>query len=358
MAESRRPKGWSGATILVVLVTLLGAAAPTARQLYQQVYPDRDTGVIEPGKSIESALTRASLDTKFDVEPLTEDVPAQFTATIVYGGGTQPNRPTIDVAFANDARLKPARGKFEITPITDTRQYLNQGTRRRGGGFQLAWRWEVVPRQSGSLSLLLTIEPVVILPGVSRRDLAQRNQPIRINVRVHPNTQALAEVSSAAQQLRISYPERLVVGQQAKVDASLALKGHQDSVKADITLDRDEDSVLATIEPAESSQDGDQLVRRWLVTPAEEGPVDLLFTVKLSAQSGDRPLTDKVELLRSVSADPAPPSIWDRLQAPVTWLGPFVALAAGLLGLQIAWRRRRSRADNADPADDDAEADG
>jgi hypothetical protein len=63
MAESRRSKGWSGATILVVLVTLLGAAAPTARQLYRQVYPGRDTTVIGPGKSIESALTRASLDT-------------------------------------------------------------------------------------------------------------------------------------------------------------------------------------------------------------------------------------------------------------------------------------------------------
>jgi hypothetical protein len=262
------------------------------------------------------------------------------------------------VAFANDARLKPSRGKFEITPVTDTRQYLDQGTRRRGGGFQLAWKWEVVPRQSGSLALLLTIEPVVVLPGVSRRDLAQRNKPIRINVRVHPNTHALAEVSSAAQQLRISYPKRLVVGQQAKVDASLPLQGHQDSVKADITLDRDEGSVLATIEPAESSQDGDQLVRRWLVTPAEEGPVDMLFTVKLSAQAGDRPLKDQVVLLRSVSAEPAPPSLWARLQAPVTWLGPFVALAGGLLALRTAWRRRRSRAEAAGPADDDAEADG
>lgn len=358
MAESRRPKGWSGATMLVVLVTLLGAAAPVSRQLYQQVYPGRDTGVIEPGKSIESALTKASLDTKFDAEPLTEDVPAHFTATIVYGGKTQPNRPTIDVAFANDANLKPSKGKFEITPITDTRQYLNQGTRRQGGGFQLAWKWEVVPRQSGSLALLLTIEPVVVLRGVSRRDLAQRNKPIRINVRVHPNIEALAEVSSAAQQLQINYPKRLVVGEQAKVDASLPLKGHQDSVKADITLDRDDGSVPATIEPAESSLDGDQLVRRWLVTPAEEGPVDMLFTVKLSAQAGDRPLTDQVVLVRSVSAAPPPPSFWERIQAPVTWLGPFVALAGGLLALRGAWRRRRSSPDNAGPADDDADADG
>ena len=358
MAESRRPKGWSGATTLVVLVTLLGAAAPMSRQLYRQVYPNRESAVIEPGKSIESALTKASLDTEFDVEPLTEDVPVRFTATIVYGGKTRPNRPTIDVAFANDADLKPSRGKFEITPITDTRQYLNQGTRLRGGGFELAWSWEVVPRQSGSLALLLTIEPVVIVPGVSRRDLAQRNQPIRINVRVHPNVQALAEVSSAAQQLRINIPKRLVVGEQAKVDAFLPLQGHQDSVKADITLDRDEGSVPATIEPAGSSQDGDQLVRRWLVTPAEEGPVDMLFTVKLSAQAGDRPLTDQVVLVRSVSSEPPPPSIWERVQAPVLWLAPFVALAGGLLALRGTWRRRRSRADDAGPVDDDAEADG
>ena len=51
-------------------------------------------------------------------------MPARFTATIVYGGKTLPNRPIIDVAFANDASLKPSRGKFEITPLTDTRQYL------------------------------------------------------------------------------------------------------------------------------------------------------------------------------------------------------------------------------------------
>jgi hypothetical protein len=217
----------------------------------------------------------------------------------------------------------------------------------------------VVPRQSGSLTLLLTIEPVVILPGVSRRDLAQRNKPIRINVRVHPNVQALADVSSAAQQLQINYPKRFVVGEQATVDASLPLKGHQDSVKADIALDRDEGSVAATIQPAESSQDGDQLVRRWLVTPAAEGPVDLLFTVKLSSQAGDRPLKDQVVLLRSVSADPAPPSLWDRLQAPVTWLAPFVAMAGALLALATAWRKRRSRAGgSAEPADDDTEADG
>jgi hypothetical protein len=176
---------------------------------------------------------------------------------------------------------------------------------------------------------------------------------------VHPNIQALADVSSAAQQLQINYPKRFVVGEQATVDASLPLQGHQDSVKADITLDRDEESVAATIQPAESSQDGDQLVRRWLVTPAEQGPVDLVFTVKLSGQAGDRPLTDKVVLLRSVSADPAPPSLWERLQAPVTWLGPFVALAGGLLALGTAWRRRRARAGGkAGPADDDAEADG
>lgn len=121
MADSRRAKGWGGTTVLVVLVTLLGAAAPAAGQLYRQVYPGRDTAVIQPGRSIEGALTKASLDTRFDVEPLTQDEPARFTATIVYGGRTLPNRPIIDVAFANDTHLKPAKGKFDITPITDTR---------------------------------------------------------------------------------------------------------------------------------------------------------------------------------------------------------------------------------------------
>jgi hypothetical protein len=352
MVETRKARGWGGTTVLVILITLVGAAMPAAGELYRQVYPGQDSTVVEPGSSIGRALTRASLETGFDAEPVTEGVRAVFTATIFYVK-TKPGRPTIKVGYANDASLKVVKGKFEITRLTDSRQYLDEGTKRPGGGFKLAWMWEIVPRQSGSSVLELQIQPVVILKGSSRKDLAVRNKPIRIDVKVHPNTKALAEVLSAARGLRIDYPDRLFVNKQAKVEASLPLKGHRDTVKADIALARGERSVDAVVEPVESSQAQDQLVGSWLVTPAAPGSVDLLFTVKLSTQAGDLPLMDEVILHRFVRAEPAPPSLWQRLQAPVNWLAPFVALLTGLLALltglfaiRVGRRRRRSDPDD------------
>ena len=351
MVGTRKTRGWGGATVLVVLVTLVGAAVPAAGELYRQVYPGPDSGVVEPGKSIERALTRASLETGFDAEPVTEGVRTVFTARIFYVK-TKPGRPTIKVAYANDASLEVLKGKFDITPLTDTRQYLDEGTRRPGGGFELAWMWEIVPRQSGSAVLQLQIQPVVILKGSSRKDLAVRNKPIRIDVRVHPNNKALAEVLSAARELQINHPDKLFVGEQAKVEASLPLRGHQDTVEADIALVRDEGSVPATVQAVEPSQDQDRFVGSWLVTPAAEGSVDLLFTVKLSTQAGDLPLTDEVVLHRSVTAEPAPPSFWERLQAPVVWLAPFVALLTGVLALRAGWRRRhQGTGDDAETTD-------
>jgi hypothetical protein len=354
MVGTRKTRGWGRATVLVVLVTLVGAAVPAAGELYRQVYPGPDSGVVEPGKSIERALTRASLETGFDAEPLTEGVRAVFTARIFYVK-TKPGRPTIKVGYANDADLKVLKGKFEITRLTDSRQYLDEGTKRLGGGFELAWKWEIVPRESGLSVLELQIQPVVILKGSSRKDLAVRNKPIRIDVKVHPNNKALAEVLSAARELRIDHPDRLFVGEQAKVEASLPLKGHRDTVKADIALVRDEGSVSATVEAVEPSQDQDKFVGSWLVTPAAEGSVDLLFTVKLSTQAGDLPLMDEVILRRSVRAEPAPPSFWERLQAPVTWLAPFVALVTGVLAIRAGWRRRHPETgDNAETANSDS----
>ena len=340
MVETRKARGWGGATVLVVLVTLVGAALPAAGALYRQAYPGQGSSVVESGSSIGRALTRASLETGFDAEPLTEGVETVFTAKIFYGK-TKPGRPIIKVAYANDAELEVKKGKFEITAITDPRQYLDEGNRRPGGGYELAWKWQIVPRQSGASVLQLQIQPVVILKGSSRKDLAVRNKPIQIDVKVHPNNEALAEVSTAARELQIDSPDRFRVGEQARVEASLPLLGHQDAVKADIALARDEGSAPATVQPVEPPQAQGQFVSSWLVTPTEAGSVDLLFTVKLSTQAGDLPLMDEVILHRSVTADPAAPSVWARLQAPVTWLAPFVALVTGVLALRASLRRRR-----------------
>jgi hypothetical protein len=350
MGGGRRPRGWGSATLVVVLITLLAAGAPAAGQLYSQTYPGSETSVIGPGETIEDALTKASLKTAFNVKQLTEDEEAHFTATVFYAGKLDPNLETIEVAYANDATLKPEKGKFDIVRETGTRRYLNEGTRVATGGYELSWRWAVTPRQTGSLALTLEIQPVVSVVGSSREDLRVRNEPIKIKVRVHPNKKALAEVVSAAKELRIDYPDRLHVGKETPVTAVLELKGHGDVVNADITLGRDQGSVPATIKEAMAPPENpttqsvqDQFVRRWLVTPAEAGPVDMLFTVRLSTEAGDLPLTKQVKLSKSVQADPPSPSLWKRLQGFVIGLTSLVFLIAGILGIKPAlekWRRR------------------
>jgi hypothetical protein len=101
MVGTRKTRGWGGATVLVVLVTLVGAAVPAAGELYRQVYPGPDSGVVEPGKSIERALTRASLETGFDAEPVTE----------VYGAflprGSSTSRPSL--------AARPSRSRTRTT---------------------------------------------------------------------------------------------------------------------------------------------------------------------------------------------------------------------------------------------------
>jgi hypothetical protein len=350
---------WAAASGLVIIATLVAMATPATGALYERIYP-ADTPVLEAGDTIEKAVTKASLKTGWDHEPLTQDVASRFTATIFYDTRAPlPGLPVINVAYANDATLKPSSGKFDIVPVTDSRRYLNEGTRRPGGGFRLSWAWDVVPRSVGRLVLILQIQPLVLVRGTSARDLELRNKPIPIRVAVNPNRDALDRVFAAAQTLRITAPSEMRVGRSEEIEADLPMRGRGRLVHAEVALDRAESSAAATIEEAEVLRTADETRVRWRVTPDEIGPVDLLFTVALSTSSGDAPVMKTVSLHRSLRAKPAPPSIWSRLQAPALFLAPFVALAPLVAFIVKRWsaRRREDEARLAGPREDGAGAD-
>jgi hypothetical protein len=353
MGDSRRFKGWAGALVLVGFGTLFGVATPAAGELYLRVYPPVDSEIVGQGKSLEHALTVAGIETRWSQEPITEGIPTVFAATISYDMPA-PGRPIIKVAYANDSDLGVTQGKAQISRITDRRQNLDEGSRRPGGGFQLSWKWEVVARQSGALALNLQIQPVLVVIGSDRSDLAVRNKPIRISVRVNPNRTELQQVSAAAENAQLSLPGKMVVGREAEITALFSLEGFGNHVKARLSLDRDAKSKPAVIEPGSLVGDKNHLAGRWRVIPAEEGPLDLVFTLALSTRAGDQPVSQQVTLRRSLRVDPVPPSLWDRLQIPVLFVTPFVALAATLYGLRTPisgawgrWVRRRSTATGA-----------
>lgn len=340
MAGLPKP-GWTAVTIGVIALTTLGAATPVARGLYEVAYPGPGSNVVTPGESLERALTKAQLTTSFNTKTLIQDVPAIFTATIVYGAKPPSGAPTIRVAYANDATLAPLqKDQFEITPQTDSRQNLDEGHLRPAGGYELDWRWQVTPRASGSLSLRLEIQPVLVVIGSNRTDLETRNKPIAVTVKVNPAAAALDEVKRSAQNLEIGHPTDMVVGEEADWTATLDLKGHADVVKAQVNLIQAAGSAPTTISLSESRLTGDRLVSRWAVTPTDRGPVKLAFAVDLSARAGDKTIRDATEVPLAVIAH-VEPSFWERVQAPVLWLTPLVALLGGVLGLRAALRTRR-----------------
>jgi hypothetical protein len=272
-------------------------------------------------------------------EPLTQNVATTFVAHVTYGRKLSNHAAVVLVGYGNRATLTAPPGAADIQPLGPDEQLLVFGTRLPGGGRQLTWKWSVTPLSTGLLTVTLDIEPYAKnLPDNS----ATINTPIHVTVQVNPAKKALDTVQAAAAVMQVTTVDHLVVGEPSAISATLPLLGQSSTVHAAIDLTREPSSVPATIQLAASSQTADKLVTRWWVTPATQGPVDLVFTVTLVAQVGDRPDTEKVTVTRSVRAEAAPPSLWDRLQAPVLWLTPFVVLAGAIAGL--GWGRRRRRA--------------
>jgi hypothetical protein len=341
MRQTRGLRGQAVSLAVIVAMTLLAAATPAGGQLYEQVYPPpppRGSNIVDPNdlvRSFDKAMREADLTYSFDRQ-LVENETARFSATVALRPqGVRPRNP-IQVAYENDATLtadcKP-RCEFDIHPNRKIRKRF-ANTRK------LTWEWRVVPRQTGSLKLTLEIQPVLILLNSSRDDLSQINEEVVVKVQVHPNRLVYDRILDAASEIQRSLPAKFTVGKKGEVSATLPLFDGHEGVRADIGLTSGGKSIRTSIVPVLKTRDKSSLMRRWTVTPEEQGPVELVFTVKVASVVGDMNLSKEVPVVETRRAEP---SLWSRLQAPVLWITPFVALLGAILGLRGHWGGLRSR---------------
>jgi hypothetical protein len=355
MRHGRPPGGQIATMAVAVVTTLLAAAAAVAApglgELYGEVYPGSGSEIIDgTAQSFERALIAAHLTHRFSTKTLVENTKARFIASVVYGAREPSKPPNIEIGYANDGDLQAGvEGDFDIVLLSPRRQTLDKGTRRPSGDFKLTWEWEVTPRKSGTLRLELTINPLLILVGSDRDDLRPINEPVPIEVKVHPNREALTAVLAAAEKdLDISLPSELTVGDQVDITATLPLSRQYDVVKRDITLDAAPGSVRTTIQPVPSLTTQQPLKRGWKLTAEEAGPVDLVFVVKAGTTAGDTDLMGERSNEKTVRAGERPPSLWSRVQALVPWLGSFLGLILAVFGIRTAWKKRHGDGGDAD----------
>lgn len=351
--ETRRGHGVHAA-VVVAVVTLLAMAWPVGAPLYARVYPGPDA------RTVNEAITDASLDAKFESEPITQFETTTFRATIIYGTSSpNPDLPTVKVAWSNEAALAAqAEGTFEIKPTSASRQFLDAGTRRPSGGYQLTWTWDVTPLVAGKQTLTVSILPTVVVEGRVVSGLLNINRPIAVTIDVHPVQHDFDEVLKAAAAMKTDVPREMVVGEKYDVSASMSLAGHADTVSADIDLDTGGDSAAVTIVEASAAPAAqrmapiasaeESIVRRWTVTSDKPGQVALVFTATVKGQAAAHGLERKVPKTVSARATERGPSFWDLLQQPVQYFAPFVALAIGILGLLAAWKKWKAGEDNSD----------
>ncbi|SDP78326.1 hypothetical protein SAMN04487914_13919 [Arthrobacter sp. ok909] len=346
------------AAVVVVAVTLLALAWPVGAPLYAIVYPGPDA------HTVNEAITDASLDAKFDSEPITQFETTTFRATIIYGTSSpNPDLPTVKVAWSNEAALAAqTEGTFDIEPTSASRQFLDAGTHRPNGGYELTWTWDVTPLVPGKQTLTVSILPTVVVEGKVVPGLLNINRPITVTVDVHPVQRDFDEVLKAAADMKTDLPDEMVVGKQYLVSASMSLAGHADTVSAEIHLDSAENSAAVTIvevsaapataqmEPAAAGEES--ISRRWTVTSDKPGQVALIFTATVRGQAATHRLERKVPIAASARATEPGPSFWDRVQQPVQYVAPFVALAISILGLWAAWKKRKAGEDAADSSGD------
>lgn len=341
--------GSARAAVVVAVATLVALALPAVSPLYAQVYPGPDADTID------GALTEANLDTGFAPKQLTQFEKARFSATLIYGTAKDPALPTVKVAWSNKAGLAAQdEDAFVIVPITRSRQFLDEGSRRPGGGYELTWSWEVTPLVAGEQTLFLSIVPTVVVEGKTIPDLVDINDPIAVAVDVNPVKRDFDEVVMAAAAMESDLPEEMTVGEEYDVSAVMSMAGHADTVTADITLTPAQTSADVSIAETSAAPQtatnvalagpapGDRLVRRWRVIPDETGQVDLVFTANVAGRAAEQNLEQDVPILSSSRAVEPGASVWEILKKPILYITPFVALLAMLFGLWTAWSKRHT----------------
>lgn len=350
--ESRRSIGVRAA-LVVAAVTMLALAWPLGAPLYAEVYPGPDAGTVN------EAITNAGLDAGFDSEPLTQFETTTFRATVIYGT-TSPNLPTVKVAWSNEAQLAAeAKDTFNIEPTSASRQFLDAGTRRPGGGYELTWTWNVTPIVAGKQTLILRILPIVVVEGQVVPGLIDVNEPIAVTVDVHPGQRDFDEAIRAAAEMKLQVPGEMIVGEKYDVTASMSLApNHSGTVSADIDLDKGEDSSAVTIVEATAApaaartalpMSGEEsIVRRWTVVSDEPGQVALVFTATVEGHAAAQNLAGKVPKTASARANARAPSAGEILQQAVQYVAPIVALAVGVLALLAAWKKWKVGKDDPD----------
>ena len=361
--DSHKPRAVRAA-VVVAIATLFALAVPGGSPLYAQIYPGPDAG------SINEALGTAGLDLGggFTSTDITQFETTSYSATIVYGTAA-PGLPTVKIAWSNEARLaEQDQDTFEITPTSDSRRFLDSGTRRSDGGYELTWTWDVTPLVAGKQTLVLSILPTVVVEGQTIPDLANINKPIPVEVDVHPIKRDFDDVLTAAESMDLDVPDEMTVGEEHDVGASMSLAGHSDTVGADIELSKGEGSAAVTItkataaarptahvaSAASAASADDTIVRQWTVIPDEPGQVSLVFTATVEGQAEAHGLQQEVLKEESARATQPGPSFWELLQQPVLYIAPFVALAIGVLGLLAAWKKRKAQESVAGDQDGDS----
>lgn len=338
MTDERRT--WMKAFLAVMVVTVTAVAVPVAAPLYATTYPTAPGG-------LDKLLTEAALHVGFDEEPLVQYRPTRFSATVVYAAPIPSGVPTVSIAYENDAHLKAPKREFRISPLTDSRQNLGEATVREDGARSLTWSWEVEPLVAGRRTLILEIQPFVLVDGKTVPDVQHRNKPIPVEVRVHRNERALDLVSAeirqdiddpaGAQRLVVDVPDETTAGRGTAVSAELNLGDTDDVLSADIDVSRRDGSVPLTITPGAAETEDGVVRRTWTVTPEEVGTASLLFDVKLTSSAGQHELQDVVSLQRDIRVNQ---TLWQSFVALAAAIG---VILAAMVSFFVLWDRRRRR---------------
>jgi hypothetical protein len=347
-------QAWTKAVVAVLAGTLAALVLPGTNGLYARTYP------VQP-EVISRAVAEAALDAAFEREPLEQYVPTTFSATIIYDTALPRELPTVNVAYSNEATLKGDPDEFVIRPLTDSRQNLDEGAARAGGGFQLTWSWQVEAMLPGSKILILEIQPLVLVNGRLLRDVERRNKPIPVEVEVNRNQKALDDTAAAIRRsleepspsqappsLDIRLPGELTVGRATEVSAGLDLGDAGRLVSGQVVLPDVADDGIA-VDRLATSSDGRSV---WTVEPDEPGSVALEFAVELTSQAGERTLSASIPVHRELQVE----DTWlNRLSGTAAKVTALLALLATALALWDRRRRNRKPTAGVAPPGDEAE---